>query len=195
MGEHTDGVGFLPKSMALSADGTGAYVASRDELGIFDRDPEGGTLSFVDTIPGDEFEPRAVAIAGDDLRVYYGMEIFQRDPSTQRLTPLSSAAATAELLALAPRQGFVVAGDAFFDLLAFRLDELGPEPIELIPPLEDLGFGGGPTALALSPDERHLYVADFRGGLLTFAVSEPFPCTSIASSIWQQCDAPASPDP
>ena len=156
-----------PQSLAISAEGRNVYVAGSEprgnpglgSLGVFARDPKTGALTQLDgaaaclsedgsdgctALPALHSVQR-LAISNDGRNVYaVGQRVvaFARDPATGALTPLPGAAGCIQS----------VASDQSSDCASARV------------------LGGFRQDVAISPDDRNVYVSDdFNGGVAVFS--------------------------
>jgi 6-phosphogluconolactonase (cycloisomerase 2 family) len=186
---RTDGIGGVSglhdiQSVAVSGDGTSVYTVARDDnaLAEFDRDGLAGTLtqanvyrdgfSGVDGLRG----AQDVIVSNDGACVYAvsvgddAIAIFDRHAGTGDLTFLaaltngpSNALGNPMSLAASPDDRNVYVAASGSDTLAIYSRALPGCALTLIDvvsstTLVDVDFGQ-PTAVATSPDGRHVYVA------------------------------------
>ncbi len=164
----------------LSPDERHLYVVDvdSDELGLFERVPATGSLSFVESLP---IAPRNVyrqqlAISPDGLFLYLGdlfqaeIAIFSRDPGTGALTPAApfdQLVTPPSALVLDPTGSFLYAAFAEEDkLLVFAREPRGGGLVRVQEVVNGQGGVEGlasPSTLAQSPDGISLYA----GGILS----------------------------
>jgi DNA-binding beta-propeller fold protein YncE len=160
-----------PRGIAISPNGRNVYVASADDGAIvtFRRFPSTGQLDFVESDSGFSSPAEDVAVAPDGSRVYAGFDngvvTFRRTASTGALSSLGVADEVLGALGVTvtPDGGNVY---ATFNLINDSLSTLA------VPRSGRAVFRGStqleefvdPTALAASPDGRHIYLAGGTAG-------------------------------
>jgi 6-phosphogluconolactonase (cycloisomerase 2 family) len=160
-----------PRGIVISRDGRSVYVASAGDGAIvtFRRFPATGQLDFVESDSGFFSPAEDVAVAPDGSQVYAGFDngvvTFRRNASTGALTNLGAEDEVLGVLGVAvtPDGGNVY---ATFNLINDSLSTLavrrsGRAVFRGSTEIEDFV---DPTALAASPDGRHVYLAGGTGG-------------------------------
>jgi 6-phosphogluconolactonase (cycloisomerase 2 family) len=180
---------FQPRdaALALSPDGGSAYVASpgvHDQLVLYDRDPGTGTLTYVTAVGKglggvDGLDGvLSVAVSPDGDHVYTAaadddaVAAFARDAGTGVLTFVEAerdgvggvdGLDGAQAVVLSPDGAHVYVAAGTDDALAVFSRDGGTGALTFVEAQRD-GVGGvdgldGATAVAVSPDGAHLYVA------------------------------------
>jgi 6-phosphogluconolactonase (cycloisomerase 2 family) len=161
-----------PRGLAISPNGAQVYVAA-DELVVFQRNAASGALTFADVasrmFPG-QFVPSGfnfVSASHDGRHVYAtssDVRIYQRNAQSGALMPvdvLSLLQPPPLAMALGPdgKQVYVARG---FGVDVYARDA-ATGALTFVESPEKLRFGTSFT-LAVSPDSRHVYVADLNYG-------------------------------
>ena len=191
------------RQMALSPDGRNlyaiggpTYAGSGETLFIYDRDPDTGSLSLLDTIVGVESDisqmtwPREIVVSPDGRHVYLhglvhyeaeGVIVMRRDVDTGLLEHVETLGTGQSFNYFGGGQrGIVISDDGQYvytvngdeQLTAYRRDPYTGRLTEFQTVRDDEGGVTGmnrPRAITLSPDGRSLYVAESREGrVVTF---------------------------
>ena len=174
-------------ALALSPDGASAYVAGTDDnaIAVVSRNADTGKLRFIEAnrsaaggIMG-LHEPRSVAMSEDGHNAYVvsrfdsAIEVFDRDTTTGGLTFAQALFNDAdgieglvrpEAVAVSPDGHHVYAAGSGADaIVAFQRDPVSGRLSFVaaeIEPSTGSADANNPTALAVSPDGKHVYVAN-----------------------------------
>ncbi len=181
-------------ALAMSNDGLFVYAtsgisasSSDDGIAVFSRNPNDGTLSFVQFVDGitELNDPNAITISPDGRHVYVtcdnagsdGIIIFSRDQNTGELTEVGSIvdggldAAGNTVGNIAGTVKVVVSSDNEFVYVASRFDDSvsvferdrNTGNLTLVQELFDAVDLNGASQLTLSPNGDFLYVGLFEG--------------------------------
>ncbi|NOZ28307.1 MAG: beta-propeller fold lactonase family protein [Chloroflexi bacterium] len=186
-----------PQGLAISPDGKHVYATGGDDLAmaIFSRNPDTGSLTFVEAV--DVFgsvagvdSARAVAVSPDNLSVYVtgkddartddAIAVYSRNADTGRLSPVEMVQegvnGVAGLNALtgitvSPDNRNVYAANIWHTMAVFNRDpDTGALTfVQVLEDKVDVANNGllGAHVVAVSPDNRHVYVTGRRGDTVT----------------------------
>tara|TARA_Y100001933_G_scaffold265276_2_gene339466 strand:+ start:3929 stop:8158 length:4230 start_codon:yes stop_codon:yes gene_type:complete len=194
-----DGLTFAG-ALAMSSDGLHVYATSGtgsttsdDGIAVFERNPNDGTLTYIQFIDGIAAldDPNALVITPDGRHVYVtadnagsdGIIIFARDADTGLLTlvgsivdggndalgdPVNSIGGTIGITVSADNE-FVYVASRFDDAITVFSRNRNTGELTLIQELIDTDKLNGVRHFAISPDGTSLYAAGFEG-LVVYSV-------------------------
>lgn len=157
----TIGVGSSPGGVAVSPDGSRAYVANRgsNSLSIIDVD----TLSVVDTV-ATGLLPSGVAVSADGSRVYVtnytSNSVSVVDTASNSVVATVPVGSRPQGIAVDPRGQFVVVSNFQGDSVGV-IDALSNQYVDEFP------VGDGPIGITVDSNFTRLYVANSLDGTVT----------------------------
>lgn len=157
----TIGVGTSPGGVAVSPDGSRAYVANRgsNTLSIIDVD----TLTVTATLPTGLL-PSGVAVSADGTRVYVtnysSNSVTVVDAGTNTVAATVAVGSRPQGVAVDHRGQFVVVAN-------FLGDSVGVIDAQSNTYVEEFPVGDGPIGIAFDPSFTRLYVANSLDGTIT----------------------------